>query len=544
MMKKIGAMMLTFLMLCSCAACGSSGNSSEQAAPASEAATADTAAVDEKSPAVDSGELNTLVIGTGQICTTLDPTNSYDGWYAIRFGLCQTLTQMNDDMTISGWLVEDDYTVNDDMTQWTFRIRDGITFSNGDALTADAVKNSLEYTIEHANRTADYFNVSSIEVDGQTLVINTESAEPILPNKLADPLFSILNTEVDNSNIAEAGPVGTGPFVVEAFDSINRTVSVVRNENYWGGEVKQDRVEVIFTEDQSALSLSIQNGDFDALYNISMTEVSKFENNADFTVEKSASGRTTHGFLNQNGVLGDDVLRTAVIQLLDRQSFVDVLLNGQYVAGKTLVTSAAAYGYDELNDPYPYDPEAAVKNLEEAGYKDVDGDGYLETPSGDPIDLQFVYYTGRPEQEVIVEAAQMELSKVGIKVTPVLNESSQVQDRLGVGDFDMLCMSINVMNCADPENHLKTYFKTGGSCQAYGWSNAEFDGILDALSATADPNARIQLVKDAEQILLDEAVFIPFCYPIMNFVLKSNVSGIRCTTADYYWISENTYKAQ
>ena len=77
-----------------------------------------------------------LVIGTGQTCNTLDPVESYNGWYIVRFGISETLTKMNDDMTISGWLAEDDYSVSEDQKTWTFTIRDGITFSNGNPVTA------------------------------------------------------------------------------------------------------------------------------------------------------------------------------------------------------------------------------------------------------------------------------------------------------------------------------------------------------------------------------------------------------------------------
>jgi len=534
--------LLAALLALSFAGCGSNSSAETTKAAEQNTSTETTAAqTAQTESSEESTEEKTLVIGTGQTCSTLDPTNSYDGWYAIRFGLCQTLTQMTNDMSISGWLVTDDYTCSEDMKSWTFTIRDGVTFSNGEVLTAEKAKKSLEYTIEHSERSADYFTAESIEADGQTLTINTAVAEPILPNKLADPLFSILDADADTSEIAEKGPVGTGPFIAESFDSASREVVVVKNEDYWDGEVKLDKIDFLFTEDQNALTLGMQVGDFDAVYNISMNEVGNFENNSDYIVEKAAGGRTTHVFMNQNTVLKDIALRQAIIRYLDRETYVNVLLNGQYVAGKTLVTaSAAKYGYDDLTDPNAYDPESAAKLLEDAGYKDVDGDGYLETPEGDPMDIQFLYYTGRPEQQALAEAAQMELSKVGIRVTPVENDSATVMNKLTAGEYDMLIMSINVMNSADPENHIKSYFYSKGANANFGWEDAEFDAIIEELEETADAEKRIELVKDAEKILLDQAVFIAMCYPIMNFTTKANVSGIRCTTADYYWVTKDT----
>lgn len=482
----------------------------------------------------------TLIISSGQSAGTMDPVQAYDGWYPVRYGICQTLTKMNDDLTISGWLAEDGWSSNEDHTEWTFVINDSACFSNGNKLTAELVKESLENVFENGTRGPEYFTPASIEADGQTLVIRTEKPEPILPNKLADPLFCIIDTTVDNSNIADDGPVGTGPFVMESFDPVTKECIVTRNENYWNGDVACGRIDFIYTEDQSVLTMGLQAGDFDAVYNVSMTDVPSFEADSAYTVVKNPSGRTAHGFMNENGLLGDITLRQAILQSLDRESYCQNLLNGQYVAGKTLVTSAADYGYDELTDPNAFDPEHAAQILDEAGYIDIDNDGYRETPDGEPIDLHFVYYTGRPEQQIMVEATQTALSEIGIRITPDVHDTQTVIDLLASGEFDLLCMSINVMNCADPENHLNTYFKTGGSYQAYGYDNEEFNALLDTLSVTADPEARRDIVKKAEQILLDDAVCIFFCYPIMNFVMRENVTGVLSTPADYYWVDENT----
>lgn len=481
-----------------------------------------------------------LVIGTGQTCGTLDVLTAYDGWYAVRFGFGQTLTKMNDDLTISGWLAEDDWTASDDNRTWTFTVKDGVTFSNGNVCDGNAVKASLENVFENGTRGTEYFEPESVEADGQTVTIHLKEAVPILPNMLADPYFTIIDTSADMSHAAEEGQIGTGPFVVDSYDPTTKEVSVVKNENYWGGEVLADKITFVYTEDQTTLTMGLQDGSFDAVYNISMTDIGMFEDNDAYTISRTASGRTAHGFMNQNTQLGDQVLREAVMEMIDKESICTYQLNGQYVAGKTLITSAADYGYDELTDPYAYNPENAAAILDEAGYTDVDGDGWREDPDGNPIDLNFVYYTGRPEQQIVVESTQALCAQIGIRITPVVNDTQTVIDRLAAGDYDLLCMSINVLNCADPENHMNTYFKTGGSYASYGWENETFNGLMDTLTVTADPKERRALVMEAEQILLDEAVFIAYCYPIMNFTMKSNVTGITSTPADYYWVNEKT----
>ena len=125
-----------------------------------------------------SDEPKVLVLGSGQSAGTMNPINAYDGWYSIRYGIGQTLTKMNDDMSISGWLVEDDYSANADNTVWTFHIKDGVTFSNGNKLTAELAKASLENVYTNGERGPEYFTPKSIEADGQTLTITLDEEEP------------------------------------------------------------------------------------------------------------------------------------------------------------------------------------------------------------------------------------------------------------------------------------------------------------------------------------------------------------------------------
>ena len=548
MKRRIIALLLGAVMAASVlAGCGSSGGSSETASSGSVETGADTA--DTQAGANDSSSAAgavELTIGSGQTCQTLDPTYDYDGWYALRYGVCQTLTRMTDDFGIEGWLAES-YAPNDDNTVWTFTLQDGITFSNGDACDAAAVRDCLEYIFANSNRAPEtsFFAPESIEADGLVLTITTASPEPILPNKLADPLFAVFDVSALTDDPADDGVIGTGPFVYESFDAASRTCVVVKNDAYWNGAVAADRITFMYTEDQNVLTMGLQSEDgYDAVYNVSMTDIGLFENDSAYTVSRSASGRTAHGFMNQSegSVLSDPVLRQAIMMCVDKATVCAVQLNGQYEPGVTPVTSAAPdYGYASLEDPYAYDPDAAAAMLDDAGYLDIDGDGFRETPDGEAIDIGFTYYTGRPEQQIFVEAVQtLAAQYIGIRITPVQHDTATVMDELDQGSYDMLMMSINVLNMADPENHFNEYFKTGGAHAAFGWDNAEFTAIMDELSVTAGTEAREALVTQASQILLDDAVCMFFCYPVINFTMRSNVTGLEQTPADYYWVNETT----
>ncbi len=158
------------IFLAGSALSGCGGGSSDTGSDAG-AGTGSPSAKDAEGADTESSGGKRLVIGTGQTCGTLDPMEAYDGWYAVRFGFGQTLTKMNDDLSISGWLAEDDYSATDDNKTWTFTLRDGVAFSNGNVCDAAAAKAAIEYICENAKRSADYFTPVSIEADGQTLTI-------------------------------------------------------------------------------------------------------------------------------------------------------------------------------------------------------------------------------------------------------------------------------------------------------------------------------------------------------------------------------------
>ena len=136
-----------------------------------------------------SADKKELVYGTGVYATTgsLDPAEAnYNGWFTLRYGAGETLFKVNDDGTISPWLVEE-YKNTDDTT-WELKIKDGIKFSNGKQVTAKEVKASLDRILDKEEISAGKaLSVDSIDADGQKLTIKTSKPNPALPNQLCDP---------------------------------------------------------------------------------------------------------------------------------------------------------------------------------------------------------------------------------------------------------------------------------------------------------------------------------------------------------------------
>ena len=124
----------------------------------------------------NSGNPDELVVGVTSFADTLEPTDQYFSWVVTRYGVGENLTSFDDKGNLQPLLAES-WKLSDDKLEWTFKIRDGVTFSNGNPLTAEAVKKSIERVFEKNKRAESFFTYTSIEADGQNLKIKTK--EPV-----------------------------------------------------------------------------------------------------------------------------------------------------------------------------------------------------------------------------------------------------------------------------------------------------------------------------------------------------------------------------
>ena len=234
-----------------------------------------------------SADKKELVYGTGVYATTdsLDPAEAnYNGWFTLRYGAGETLFKVNDDGTISPWLVEE-YKNTDDTTWELDRILDKEEISAGKALSVD-----------------------SIDADGQKLTIKTSKPNPALPNQLCDPDLVIL--DVDSEDM-KTKPVGTGPFIIESFNEKQCVVN--KNENYWDGDVKLDKVTIDYISDNDTLSASLQSGDIDIAGGLSFTNLQKFEKDSNYKVDTNSTTRCYMFYYNfKNELLNNKNIRKAI----------------------------------------------------------------------------------------------------------------------------------------------------------------------------------------------------------------------------------------
>lgn len=531
--KKILALSLgcamTVGMLTGCGGSGSdsasdsSANTSEDAVPA------------------QGGE---ITIGVTSFADTLEPTEQYFSWVVSRYGVGECLARFD----TSGELVPclaTKWENSEDGLTWRFTIREGVKFSNGDDMTPELVLASLQRTCDKSNRVPEFFDLDSMEVDGQDIVFHLKRANANMAGSLADPLFLIVDTNVDDSTFAENGPVCTGPYAVESFSATDSCV-VVRNEYYWDGDVPLDKVTLKCIDDQTTRSMALQTDEVQIAYNLKTENLVEFENSDAYHIDSLESLRSTYAFMNQSDgrALSDLALRQALLRGLDKETYCANLLEGGATAGKAPVPPTLDFGFDDLNDENAYDPDGAKKILEEAGYKDVNGDGFVEKPDGSELDLKFVIYTSREELNVYAQAAQASLKDIGIRITLDVVSYETLLDKRDSGDYDLLIWNVLVANTGDPENYLRENWYSTSENNTAGYANEEVDALLDELAATFEQDARKDLIIQIQQHIMDDAATVFFGYETTYLFSSTSVTGVEMYPMDYYWLTKDIALAE
>ena len=458
---------------------------------------------------------------------TIDPHDTYCGWPAVRYGVGETLFKFNDSMELEPWLAES-YENIDDLT-WKITLKDGVTFSNGKPVDGAAVKACIEDLVAVHDRAAGDLAIDSIEADGLTVTIVTTVPKPTLINYLCDPYGAIIDvTEGNDGGIV----VGTGPFVATELVTGDH-INLVKNENYWDGDVKLDEVKVITISDGDTLAMALQNGDIDAAYGMAYASYPLFENE-DYTFSSTATSRAFYLQMNYNSdIIADDAVREAIAMGIDKDSFVNTLLNGYGYVGVGAYPDTFPFGKG-LNAK-DYNPDGAKKLLEEAGWIDTDGDGIREK-DGRKLSINWISYPSRQELPLLGESAQATLKDIGIDVqlNITADHGTIVSEKEG---WDVYAAAFVTCGIGDPMYFFSTHCLADSTKNRGSYSNAEVEALASQMNQTFDVDERNQLAIKMQQEILDDNAFVFCSFLRMSMISKSNVTNLVAHPCDYYEIT-------
>lgn len=478
----------------------------------------------------------------------IDPAKEINcAWNVSRYGVGECLFMFDNAMNVVNKLC-DSYTVNDEHTEWVFHIRDGVKFSDGCDLTAEAVKASFERLYEAgasgSSAPQKYLEAEAeITADNTTGNVTVKTTKPYvdLTKNLAYPVMVIL--DVEHTTDYDHAAIGTGPYVATNFrEEVGYTM--VANEYYWDGEVPYASIELLYMGDASAKAMALQSGQLDLAENVTnINDLRTLQADPNFTVTIANGVRTGLAHLNmsEGKLLSNKTLRQAVMMALDDETMCSTTVGGLYTAGFSVLPSNLDYGYENLNDPYAFDPDAAAKLLDDAGIVDTNNDGTREL-DGKEIVLHYVTYPNRCLND-FAEAIQQQLATIGIGVDLEIGDSARQWDSYQSGDFDINGSNWTTVGTGDPTEYLAAWCSTSGADYC-GYKNEEYDALFEQLSTTFDNDARRDIIQQMQQILIDDAVAIVHGYYNSSMISRNaTIGGAAIHTADYYWITTEIYPA-
>ena len=276
---------------------------------------------------------------------SLDAHKEYYGWYTSNYGLTETLFRIGDDSSVQPLLAEKGENSDDGLT-WTITLKDGVHFSNGSALTAEMALRNLQRAAQVNSRFAYLAEYAMTAADEKTLTITTPDICPTLLNELASPELAIL--DLDASSDIDAAPVATGPFVIKSYQP-EGTVEVVRNETYWGGQVKLDGAVFYYMQEDEPKLMAMQNGEIDAYTSVTAAARQIFLSDPD-TYRLTEIPATRLQFYILNEATMSDAVRAAVNLTVDAPAIAQYL-GGTVSPAVGPFSSATAYG--KVTKPAP-----------------------------------------------------------------------------------------------------------------------------------------------------------------------------------------------
>ncbi len=457
-----------------------------------------------------------LVIVVQSDVVSLDPHGSNDSPSSnVRTKIYENLVYFDENMDLQAGLATD-WELIDDVT-WEFTLREGINFHDGTPFTAEAVKANLDRIVdpELASQRAFLFTMLDevTVVDDYTVQISTEFPfVPILSHLAHDAAGIASPAALEEAGYDEAEAIGTGPWVLQSWEPGDEII-LERNENYWGEMPNPETVTFQVVPEESTRMALVERGDAHVAEILQPATMGRVEasNNMDLELFDTLSLNYI-GFNTDKEPFDDARVRRAISMAVDVQAMIDGIVEG---AGTRAIgpISQAVVGYHPDLDPLPYDPEMAADLLEEAGLED----GFSTT----------LWTNDNPTRIAIAEIVQNNLAELNIDVEIEVLEWGAYLEQTAEGLHDMFILGwVTVTGDADYGMYALLHSSNVGAAGNRSfYRNERVDELLDRGRREGDPEDRVELYNEVQEILIDEAPMLNLYHPQWMIAVGDNVSG-------------------
>ncbi len=465
------------------------------------------------------------------------------------------LNQITDKLTyqnpktleIEPWLALS-WQVNDNATEYTFKLRPGVTFSDGTPLDAAAVAKNFD-TFGLGNK--------ALKLPVSEVVNNYDRSEVVDPLtvkfyfKKPSPGF-LQGTSVIGSGIVSLSTlalpfeqlgdatkiIGSGPFVVKA-ETIGKSLSLQARSDYnWGpakldhqGRAYLDEISYIITSEDSVRIGALLAGQADFIRQIQAYDEAQVEAQG-FTIFAPSTRGVNNSivFRPDNPLVSDLKVRKALSLAVNRDEIISTLFSKNYPKATSVIASTAI-GYVPLVDKLQYDPEKAEALLDEAGFK-PGADGIREK-DGQKLVLTSYESLPQPQSRAVLQLIGQQWAKLGVKLNVLAGDAgSKVVDEL---DPLKTPVAVAMVGRADPDVVKSQFYPTnrnalvqkgGVSDKVKTFADDKLNSILEEIASQPDREKRLKAVADAQTYLLDQAYSVPIFEEPQAFAGAPYVKGV------------------
>ena len=455
----------------------------------------------------ETADSGVFTFGLDSTIASVDPHVDTDAaTRSVLFNVFEGLVKPAPDGSVTE-AVAQSYEMSDDATTYTFTLRDGITFQDGNAVKASDVKYSLERSAEIDGESSALSVISDISCPDDATVVIT----------LAEPntefIYNLSTSVLEEANDANQGttPIGTGPFKVTEYKE-GEYISFERYADYWNKDLDCiDKAMIKFYDKADTAYTELKAGAIDAMWQMTPDQVADLGDGFN-TVESSM--KLVQGLFLNNSYepLSKPEVRQALNYAINRQEVDDFLLGG----GSAKI---ATYGYPTITEWYNKDTEGAYAYDEAKAKELLTQGGY---PDG--FDLEITVPNNYTLHVQAAEVMKDELAKVGVNVTvnPV-DWSTWISDVYQGRKYQATVIGFDISSLAPSTWYVR--YVSDSANNMTNFNNAEYDQVYAKAKAATDPAEKKEAYFQLQQILTDDAASVFMMDPLNLVVLKKGYTG-------------------
>lgn len=429
------------------------------------------------------------------------------------------------------WLASS-WKVNEDATEYTFTLREGVTFSDGSPLDAAAVKASFDgvealggKAIVGATYLAGYRGTEV--VDPTTVKISFSEPNAGFLHAVSTMTLGILKTTgaTPEERCQGTGLIGTGPFVLDHYTPKQEVVLTKRTGYNWAstvathqGEAYLDKITFKIIPEAGVRTGGLQSGQIDAIADVPSQDEPVLEA-AGYTILARNNPGTVLEYLVNNSapILKEEAVRRAIVKGINRQEIVDTLMLPRNKPATSILASTTPF-YSDLSELLAHDPDGARALLDEAGW--TPGPDGIRVKNGTRLTVELV--NGQAGKPTTHELVAQHLAKIGVELKISQVSRAEMLARLDNGTADLVPYGLTR---GDPDA-LRMHFSTRRNNPLH-LKKTELEDHLDAQAAATDRESRQAAVDRAARYIVEHALAIPLVEQSQGHALGKHVHGLR-----------------